>query len=286
MTLPRLALLGLLALAACYRVPGRPIDLPGEASTDALPVEHLRVLVWNIKKTKRRAFPLEWFDYVGDRHLVLVQEVFVQEAPSPMRMIEAVQWRGDMQWHVGESLDYRLREGEPGTGVAIGSVAPSIGEPRVFLTRAREPIFRTPKAALAARYRLEGRSDTLLVISFHGINFRGTRQLEKQLASLRSTIDQHRGPVILGGDFNTHNRSRMKALEHFRKQTGMEALWPTCWVRGRRQCTNPYFKDRKSFLGWPLDHVLVRGLASQGFHTVPDAKGSDHIPLMVELRVE
>ena len=133
-----------------------------------------------------------------------------------------------------------------------------------------EPVFRT--RTLVTNYPSTGMQETLLVINLHGVNFSmGLGALEAQLDEASHIIEQHHGPVIMSGDFNTWRRGRQDLVEdlmatHELHQVEFDADY------------------RKRFLGWPLDHILVRGLEAT-HATTHDLASSDHNPMLVRLRL-
>jgi len=114
--------------------------------------------------------------------------------------------------------------------------------------------------------------NSLLVINIHGVNFSlGMQELRRQMAAAGSIIAAHQGPVLFSGDFNTWRGGRLRLVNDTLGNLGLEAL--------------EYDADhRKRFLGWPLDHIYVRGLDAVTATTY-DVDSSDHRPMRVELRL-
>lgn len=136
--------------------------------------------------------------------------------------------------------------------------------------QALEPWLRTPKATLITEYALAGRNESLLVVNMHVVNFSmGLAAFESQLAEASDVVAQHRGPVILTGDFNTWRQARLDRLGATIAAHGLEAVG--------------FANDaRKRFLGKPLDHVYVRGLDVVSATTY-ETDTSDHNPMRVWL---
>ena len=136
--------------------------------------------------------------------------------------------------------------------------------------QALEPVLRTPKATLVTEYALAGRDENLLVVNMHVVNFTmGLAAFQAQLSDASDVVAQHRGPVILTGDFNTWRQARLDLLGSIIDAHGLEAV---------------DFPDdaRKRFLGKPLDHVYVRGLDVVSATTY-ETDTSDHNPMRVWL---
>src|SRR5210317_1589891 len=90
---------------------------------------------------------------------------------------------------------------------------------------AHEPWFGTRKATLITEYALSGTQQTLLVVNIHGINFAlGISDLENQFAQARAVIEEHDGPVVFSGDFNTWRSQRAQVLEDMLEALGLTAL--------------------------------------------------------------
>lgn len=246
---------------------GRPDAEPqcsGEPE-DALPTDGLDVVVFNVAKGRGRNFDAALAELLPAAEVVLLQEVLLP------RMAPAV-CEGH-SWLVAPTFSLCARPGEPSTGVATGSTARALVG-RTAITHASEPVVGTPKASLLSAYALRGRDDTLLVVNVHGINFRPASYLRRQLDALVPAIAGHDGPVIVAGDFNTHHRARLDLLQRFADSLGLRPVFEGGPGDGRRR-----------HLGWPLDHVLVRGLKVEQAEVVTIRGASDHRPLRVRVRV-
>jgi endonuclease/exonuclease/phosphatase (EEP) superfamily protein YafD len=239
----------------------------------ALPRQGIDVLVWNVKKAQRAAWPQEFAALVPGKALVLLQEAYL--AP---RMTEPLAARSDLEWLMSPSFTFARRRGEPTTGVVIGSAARAV-QSRAFLTTDTEPLAGTPKAAFAATYVLEGEDERLLVVCVHGINFRPARALLAQLGALEPVIRAHRGPVILAGDLNTHHRARMDVVEELAARHGLTSVFDN----RRNGVAKSALDGRRRHRGWALDHVYVRGLVVEDARVVVGGRGSDHPPMLVRL---
>lgn len=251
-------------------LPSPPV-LPAGDPAAALPREGIDLLVWNVKKAQRPAWPAEFEGLSRGKELILLQEAYV----TP-RMTESLAARPELQWLMGPSFAYARREGAPATGVVVGSVARAV-DGQGFVTLHTEPLAGTPKAAFAAVYDVEGLAEPLLVVCVHGINFRPAGALVAQLDAIEPVIREHRGPVIFAGDLNTHHRARMEAVEGFAERLGLRSAFDN-GRKGR--------DGRTRYRSLPLDHVYVRGLVVEDVRVVDDARGSDHKPMILRLSVE
>ncbi len=154
-------------------------------------------------------------------------------------------------------------------GVLTGStVAPDFS----CSFRVAEPLINVPKTVLVTRYPFAGSNRTLLLANLHMVNFslavvNFTRQLQKVFA----LIEQHSGPVLLVGDFNSWSDERLAILQRFTVAAGARPV--------RFAADN-----RKTFFGLALDHIFYRGLEPLD-EMVEEVTTSDHNPMRVAFRL-
>jgi endonuclease/exonuclease/phosphatase family metal-dependent hydrolase len=128
---------------------------------------------------------------------------------------------------------------------------------------------------------LSGR--TLLVGNFHGIARPGTKldtaeRIEQSLA-IRRTLDAHDGPTALVGDFNLLPETESARI----LAQGLRNLVLEWQIPTTRSRLNPYF-------GTPQEQPHADyAFISPGLHAidfrVPDVQVSDHLPMVLTLRV-
>lgn len=218
----------------------------------------IRVFNWNMQK----AIHSDWADDLdaiyGEADILTMQEALPDLSA----------------WHRLTLTPYRsFAQGYSGFGRSTGVMTLSVAAPIAKCDLVEyEPWLGTPKAMLVTEYGIADFDKTLLVINLHGVNFSfGTRELQQQLASAERIIAAHQGPVILSGDFNTWRGARMSLINELVGKLGLR--------------TPEYDDDhRKRFLGWPLDHIYVRGLETLHATTFT-VDSSDHNPMLVELRL-
>ncbi len=105
------------------------------------------------------------------------------------------------------------------------------------------------------------------MINVHAINFSfGVDVYQRQLNSLSTHIIDHKGPVILAGDFNAWSRPRVNVLKRFARRLKLKEVI--------------FEKDlRTRAFGKPLDYIFYRGLSlNKAEILITDA--SDHNPLV------
>lgn len=139
-------------------------------------------------------------------------------------------------------------------------------------TRYTEPWLRIPKTGVATTYAINGSNQQLLLINLHGVNFTLTAlPLKEQVAPYLSLIKEHKGPIIISGDFNTWSRARSQEIIDSLLSVGFDETL--------------FSKDKRlTVFGLPLDHVFYRGLkvlSAQSMKTL----ASDHTPQLVTFKV-
>lgn len=237
----------------------------GHAEKSALP-KKINALIWNMKKAMLIGWQAEFLLYGYDKDLFILQEAYETD-----RFETTLAMFGNTQWDMGASFLYR-RYGDAATGTMIGSEA-SPTEVFVKHTPDTEPVIATPKALTFAKYNVEGRDDQLLVISVHAINFETTGAFKRNMDQVEEEISKHTGPVLLAGDFNTWNGSRMGYLTSMARRL---ALTEAEYING---------EARMTFKGWYLDHIYTRGATVNSAKVVGESNGSDHKPFLVELTI-
>ena len=141
-----------------------------------------------------------------------------------------------------------------------------------YLSLYKEFFFTTHKSILFSRYRLKN-GDHLLVANIHAINFREENAFAKELKRIFLYLEKFNGPLIVAGDFNTWNKSRLLRL-----YTTMRKL-------RLRHVPFDQTTGIKSFRSNPLDHIFYRNLNLSFFNVVKNHALSDHQPLIAVFEV-
>ncbi len=218
----------------------------------------IRIVNWNIQKGRDPQWTTDLATFSGEPDVMIFQEASLNTAA----------------WDMIASNHYRsFAPGHRTSRTVTGVITLSATEP---LTQCNlvsvEPWLRTHKATMITEYGLTDTDQTLLVVNIHAINFTfGIAEFEKQIGRALSVIDEHVGPILLSGDFNTWHRRRSKILHDMAESVGFVTL--------------DYDEDhRKRAFGQPLDHVYVRGLHVIEA-TTTRVRSSDHNPMSVRLRL-
>ena len=155
-----------------------PIDVP------------FTVASWNIRK----GIDNQWIETMRDlsnpADLVLLQEGYIPNE------LERLGFLGSQQWFAPGYLTANKQ-----TGVLTAARVDVLLHCQLT---AMEPWLGTPKAMAVTDFAARGSEEVLRVINVHGVNFElGEEHLTAQLQMLQPYFQDHKGPLILAGDFNT-----------------------------------------------------------------------------------
>jgi endonuclease/exonuclease/phosphatase (EEP) superfamily protein YafD len=216
----------------------------------------IRVLSWNVQKKHGSAWRQDFDRLSGDADLVLMQEASLGH-------------HGDPHVAAGRYASFApgYRTGDRVTGVLTFSRH----EPLVRCSfTSREPWLKTPKSTSITAHALNGSDETLAVVNIHALNFAlGLSDYRAQFGRVLDVLRDHRGPIILAGDFNTWRGRRLAVVSELASALQLRAV---------------SFPDdaRVRFLGRPLDHIYVRNLELR--HSGTDSvTTSDHNPMTAVL---
>jgi endonuclease/exonuclease/phosphatase (EEP) superfamily protein YafD len=223
------------------------------------PNKAFSVLVWNIYKARGKGFHND-FKYLQKKaDFTLLQEtVFNLNNCGIYKGFEQNEWITALSFWT---------EPTSATGVTTGSRYYT-SEIDFLRSPDREPIIRTPKMATYTKYPLQSSEKELLIVNLHGINVTPDHYLRNQLRAVQSRVSHHDGPLIVAGDFNTRNSSRILYLREFANNLDLDIL----------KMDNDNRKSR-------LDHILARGLMVHRATILEKIKSSDHPALWAELEI-
>jgi endonuclease/exonuclease/phosphatase (EEP) superfamily protein YafD len=246
---------------------GSPLPCNGGATTAhagaaplQLPGPELRVLSWNLHKNGDPGWDTDLARFAAASDLLLIQE-----AALTARLQRALH-DAAYDWLLASS--FMLNDHETGV-LSAARVRPA----SACVQRFFEPLLRLPKSAVITRYAMKGVAQTLAVANVHSINFTlGLGAYRAQLEAIARELDDHRGPVIVAGDLNTWNATRLEVVRDvMQRRLGLVSVLP--WI-----------DTRSRFLGHQVDYIFVRGL--EVVHAeAPEVESSDHNPVLATLRV-
>jgi endonuclease/exonuclease/phosphatase (EEP) superfamily protein YafD len=222
----------------------------------------IKLLVWNVYKGRHREKWQQDFVRLSEgKDLILLQEA-LHEGWMPAIM---TQHFPDHHWKMATSFSFRDLK----TGVATGSRFKASFIDFVRGTE-REMFFGTPKVSLASKYNFSDAAkdhmDDLLVVNTHVVNFTTTGAFVRFVEELLGLVRDHRGPLIIAGDFNTWNQRRWFNLLKILAQFEIKPV--------------EFDFDPRNL---KLDHIFVRGLRATKAVIHDKVVTSDHYPLEVWL---
>jgi endonuclease/exonuclease/phosphatase (EEP) superfamily protein YafD len=244
--------------SACHPVASdHVVSSTGVSRAKFLDPAEINLLIWNTHKGQHDGWLEEFAELSADRDLLLLQEAFLKQELRDLLLRETLSWNLATTF-----LKYRIE-----TGVMTASQVTPVS---ACVQRTMEPLLSLPQSTLISRFRLKGSADTLLVGNIHAVNFTlGTEAFRSQLDRLASILDEHDGPMIVAGDFNSWNQSRARVLDEiFVKSRSM-----------RKVKFNG--KSPRTILGRSVDRVYYRGLTVVAGRVL-EADTSDHDPIWVQ----
>ena len=149
----------------------------------------------------------------------------------------------------------------------------------------REGFLFTPKMSLISFMDLpDGRS--LMLVNVHMLNFVPITELKKYLDVVYDYAQDHDGPLIVGGDFNTWSNARLKAVREFSHSLGMIEAYafdepgdePFSWFL----LVKPFLHDQ---LDASLDRWFCRGFEVVACRKLSGFFSSDHVPVLLQVRM-
>ena len=233
-------------------------SLAHESNTQStLDPARIRVFNWNIHKSTEIGWQEDLAQLASAADLVLLQEATLEK--TPLEVLSAHEFGIFAPGYSFAGLNSGV--------MTLSTVRPSSH----CALQHREPWLQSPKATAITLYPLTNTQD-LLVANLHGINFSlDSSALGEQLSAVAAQIQQHEGPVILAGDFNTWSSARKAELSGITEHLGLYGV--------------SFAEDsRITVFGNTLDHMLVRGLEVLESRT-HRVESSDHNPFTVTLRL-
>ena len=225
------------------------------AGGTGLDVSGIRLLNWNVQKQHGSAWRRDFDRLATDADIVLMQEASLGHHANTGLAAGR---------HATFAPGYR--SGDRVTGVLTLSRT----EPLVSCSfTSREPWLRTPKSTGITTYALAGTDRTPAVVNLYAVNFSlGLSDYRAQFARVLKVLEDHSGPIILAGDFNTWHGRRLIVVTELASTLRLEAV------------TFPH-DERARFFGLPVDHILRDlELRQSGTDSVTT---SDHNPMTAVL---
>ena len=214
------------------------------------------LLNWNIYKQQN----IQWSAAL-DKWLKQVDLITLQEVKLSAKFKKLAQ---RYKLHYTQNIAFTYQGDIYGVNT-LSKIKPS----QVCGTRFAEPWSIIPKTGIASTYQIESTDKKLLLINLHAVNFTFTATpLKEQITPYVKLIQQHKGPVIISGDFNTWTDARMEVIIMTFDDLGF---------------TETAFSQehRLTMFGLPLDHVFYRDLHVLSSKSIP-TEASDHSPQLIQ----
>jgi len=233
-----------------------PIPAADGASMDAA---GFRMMSWNIYKGADDGWQDDLQEMAGESDLLLLQEGSLEE--DLLTFFKD----NELHWEMAAAFTYQE--------IPAGVITASKIAPRITCSvRNTEPLIRLPKTTMVTSYPMSGTGDSLLVANIHSINYSlGLGVFKQQLEQVVALLENHQGPIIFAGDFNTWSLGRQELVERMTEDLQLTAV-------------ELIDDHRTSRFGRPLDIVFYRGLIVQRAQVLA-VDSSDHNPILVSFKV-
>lgn len=246
------------------------VIIHNERSSTAGLNRSIKVLSWNIAKNNYDSSWSRDFLAIVDRYepdKIFLQEVRLRADVREIAELASMGWAFVPNFIDTSNNTY--------SGILIASKGDRTLS-QALITKHYEPVINTPKVSLFSEYSSGDRSQSLLAVNTHLINFVKLSKFKAQLQEIESILNEHQGAIILAGDFNTWNKSRWQMLSQMAARLNLTSVSFTA---------EDTRKIKNFLLSPPLDYIFYRGFTPL-LHTakvIDNISSSDHNPLFVEL---
>lgn len=147
----------------------------------------------------------------------------------------------------------------------------SCEEEMSLLSKKREFRYATHKTSLITHHKFSN-GKKILIVNLHAINFVKNSDFKNELDSLLECIKSHSGAMIVAGDFNTWNRTRVEYLKKFAEHLGL------------KRAESEDEANLKKVFSNSLDYILYRELDLIYAKAIDSKKISDHNPIIAKFK--
>ncbi|EKE73656.1 endonuclease/exonuclease/phosphatase family protein [Gallaecimonas xiamenensis] len=236
----------------------KPLSLPQHLlhHQDGELAQAFGVLCWNTqKKTLDRRFQHRLWMLM---HQYPAQMLLLQEAKLPQQ--QKLNLAG-----LSYAMAPNIQTPRHHFGVLTASSA-AFDQMEPLLSRTRELRFATHKSAMLSWHRLAS-GQPLLVANVHAVNFVHHKRFLGEMEGLMTRLGEHRGPMVVAGDFNVWSPRRQHYLKAFSQELGLA------------QAVMEDAHHIKSLFRRPLDFIFYRGLKLEMATAIDTDVVSDHNPI-------
>ncbi len=229
---------------------------PVRGTRDGIDPGDIRLLNWNVQKKRHDGWRDDFARLASESDLVLMQEAYL----GGFSESDFADWQ-----HWSFAPGHSMRSGI--TGVLTLSRSEPIARCNFSSV---EPWLRTPKSTSVTTFALSGSDEVLVVVNVHAllVSF-GLHDYRLQFERIAEILQDHEGPIIVAGDFNTWHVRRMQVVDELAASLDLQPVI--------------FDEDtRVRFFGIALDHIYVRHLQLVNAETAT-VDTSDHNPLLAVL---
>lgn len=225
--------------------------------------QRFKLLNWNIEKGVQGEVWAQSFKKLAELHDLIL----LQEATSESHIQAELKAQTEMQKNF--FVMWVRKKDQVASGLV--NMALANGQRNAWhRTEDVEPFVKTPKLTALTIYNIENSKQQLAVINIHAINVKGVDALERHFRNSMKLAENHKGPLIFVGDFNTWSKERLNIVLKLAKEYGL---------------TYTNFKRPKaSGMHEDLDHFFSRGVIVQNIEML-NIKTSDHFPISAEILI-
>ena len=234
------------------------LSTTGDHPSRTLDSNGFNLVNWNMFKGRKAGWEEDLKRLIAEGDVILLQEAHLTEA-----LTEALR-RAPLNWSLATAFRYQ--------GAEAGVLTASRTELRgICMQRFLEPVVKTPKTSLVARFPL-ATGEVLVVVNVHAINFTvDDIHFQKSWQEIETILQPHAGPLVVAGDFNTWSAARQAIVV---KTTERLGLTPVQFP----------LDQRTRILDRPIDHIYCRGLMPVDA-VVYQVSSSDHNPMRVTFKL-
>ena len=221
------------------------------------------MLVWNIHKENQQQ---GFIDYL---------ETLLQSYPSDFLLFQEVKHPKTERYTLNNysyALASNIETSKNIFGVATAAKV-SFESINTHISSIKDMIgLATHKSMLITEHLLHDKT-ALFLVNLHAINFVTLKSFTIEFEKITQILSLYQGAIIVGGDFNTWSKRRLKLLEDFQNDLALQ----------KAVIHAPHHV--KALFSKPLDHLFYRGITLQHAEALDTKNISDHNPIYAKFQV-
>ena len=220
------------------------------------------VAIWNIwKGSGGKLFLDEYHRLIRGRHLLLLQEVLLT--------LKALGNFAPAGFSASHGATYRRRDGLRDGVMTVAVASPSDMAQRI-LCASPEPFLKTTKATLITHFQVAGLRRKLCVVNTHAKLVRRPATAVREIQRVLGRIDEHEGPILYAGDFNTFSKTYIREVDRIMATIGLKRV---------------ILEADPRTVTTALDQIYVRGIRVISAKVETGYLHSDHFPITATLEI-